>query len=358
MKGIGSLPSSYDSEKRQIAVETEFKENPALATAALLQSMVHDLLATNGMTSAVPGEFLDAAVVLCGLGGPRAEVELISEGGSFWDATRWDANPGNFLDQESLAYAHSLAVWCRDGNPDSLPASMRTAKGSLKYLTKTNDSFFQQGLVTNDQLGLDTFVDLAANGKESTRIAAMQFFHSDQSTGDKQAAAILENLRHRNDHVVGHAISAAQSTQTASTDVIEELKALTENRDDRLRSKAVQAVTLMGQLDDHVADNAARMLSSSTNYVTYSGLLALAKSDQVSDDVLKLADRGFERALHSCNYQFIELFAGAYNRWLDDPTAHLKNLWGERSPEYYQMAVEALNALTDTDQADEAKQAS
>ena len=350
------MPSDYDSEKRQISIETEFSDNPPLATAALVQSLVHDLLVTNGIADSVPGEFLDAAVALCGVGGARAEVELISEGGSYWDSTRWDANPADFLDHESLAYAHSLAIWCRGGNADMLPMSMRTAKGSLKYLNKTNDSFFQKELVSNDQLKIETFADLATEGNESTRICAMKFFQSDEALHEKQDAAILENLRHRSDHVLAHAVSAAQATQTTSEAVVEELKFLTDNRDERLRSKAVQAVTLLGQLDDHVADNAAKMLGSSTNYVTYSGLLALAKLDRVSEDVLKLADRGFERALHTCNYQFIELFAGAYNRWLDDPAAHLNKLWGERSPEYYQMAVEALTALTD--QADESKQAS
>ena len=350
------MPSDYDSEKRQISIETEFGDSPPLATAALMQSLVHDLLVNNGLANAAPGEFLDAAVALCGLGGPRAEVELISDAGSYWDTTRWDASPANFLDHESLAYAHSLAIWCRGGNVDLLPASMRTAKGSLKYLNKTNDSFFQRSLVIDDQLAIETFIELAASGKDSTRIAAMQFFNSDQALHEQQDAAILENLRHRSEHVIAHAVSAALVTQTTSPGIVEELKLLTDNHDDRLRSKAVQAVTLLGQLDDYVAGNAAKMLSSSTAYVTYSGLLALAKLDKVSEDVLQLADRGFERALHTCNYQFVELFAGAYNRWLDDPVAHLNRLWGERSPEYYQMAVEALTALTD--QADGSKKAS
>ena len=321
-----------------------------------MQSLVQDLLVTKGVATTAPGEFLDAAVVLCGIGGPRAEVELISDAGSYWDSTRWDASPANFLDHESLAYAHSLAIWCRGGDADLLPTSMRTAKGSLKYLNKTNDSFFQKDLVVDDQLAVDTFVKLAADGNESSRICAMKCFQSTEAPMEQQDAAILENLRHRSDDVIAHSVSAAQLTQTTSTNVIEELKFLTDNPDDRLRSKAVQAVTLLGQLDDYVADNAAKMLGSSTNYVTYSGLLALAKLDRVSDDVLKLADRGFERALHSCNYQFIELFAGAYNRWLDDPRTHLYKLWDERSPEYYQMAVEALTALTD--QADGSKKAS
>lgn len=340
------MPCDYDSDKRQISIETEFESNAPLATAALLQSMVLDLLATRGMTEAPSGEFLDAAVVLCGLGEPRAEVELISNAGSYWDATIWDAHPAKFLDHESLAYAHSLAIWCRDGSAD-LPASMRTAKGALKYLNKTNDSFFQKSLVTDEQLEIKQFVELAENGSEATRICAMQFFHSDEASKQQQDEAVLANLRHRSDHVIAHAVSAAQRTQSTSPGVVEELKLLTDNHDDRLRSKAVQAVTLMGQLDDYVADNAAKMLSSSTNFVTYSGLLALVKLDKVSEDVLKLADRGFERALHTCNYPFIELFAGAYNKWLDDPAAHLNKLWGERSPEYYQMATEALTSHAD-----------
>jgi len=266
------LPCDYNSEKRQISVETEFSCDPRLATAALLQSFVHDLLFQNGLVDKV-----------------------------YWDATCWDVSPGDFLDHESLTYAHALATWSRSGNADSLPVELGSAKASLKYLNKTSDSFFQQSLVENDNLEIDTLIDLAANGKESTRIVA----------------------------------------------VIEELRLLSDNHDQWLRSKAVQAVTFMGQLDDYVADNAAKMLSSSTNYVTYSGLLALSRLDNVSEDVLKLADRGFERALHTCNYQFIEMFAATYKKWLGDPTDHVNKLWDQSSPEYLQMATEAITAVTE-----------
>ena len=344
------MPCDYNSEKRQISVETEFSCDPRLATAALLQSFVHDLLFQNGLVDKVPGEFLDAAVVLCGLGGPRAQTELISDKGSYWDATCWDVSPGDFLDHESLTYAHALATWSHSGNADSLPVELGSAKASLKYLNKTSDSFFQQSLVENDNLEIDTLIDLAANGKESTRIVAMQFFHPEHPHTEQQDAAdaaILQNLRHRSDHVMAHAISAAQISQSSDPQVIEELRLLSDNHDQWLRSKAVQAVTFMGQLDDYVADNAAKMLSSSTNYVTYSGLLALSRLDNVSEDVLKLADRGFERALHTCNYQFIEMFAATYKKWLGDPTDHVNKLWGQSSPEYLQMATEAITAVTE-----------
>lgn len=342
------MPSDYDSEKRQLSVETEFSDDPRLAAAALVQSVVHDLLFKNGLADGtVPGEFLDAAVVLCGLGSLRAQVELMSDAGSYWDTTRWDATPANFLDQDSLTYAHALATWCRDGSATDLPVELGSAKGPLKFLNKTNDSFFQQQLVGQDELKIETFVELAGSGGESTRIAAMQFFHPKHDHTEPQDQAILKNLRHRSEHVLSHAISAAQISQSNDPQVIEELKLLTDNHDDRLKSKAVQAIAFMDQLDDFVAENAAKMLGSSTNYVTYSGLLGLAKLDRVSDDVLKLADRGFERALHTCNYQFVELFAGAYKKWLDDPAAHLNNLWSERSPEYLQMAMEALASVTE-----------
>lgn len=342
------MPSDYNSEKRQISVETEFSCDPRLATAALLQSFVHDLLFQNGLADNVPGEFLDAAVVQCGLGGPRAQVELISDKGSYWDTTRWDVSQAEFLDHESLTYAHALATWSRSENADRLPAELGSAKGSLKHLNKTNDSFFQQSLVEADHLEIETLLDLATNGKESARISAMKFFHPKHPHLEQQDAAILQNLRHRSDHVIAHAISAAQNSQSSNPQVIEELRLLSDNHNQWLRSKAVQAVTYMGQLDDFVADSAAKMLSSSTNYVTYSGLLALSRLDGVSEDVLKLADRGFERALHTCNYQFIEIFAATYKKWLGDPTDHLNKLWGDSSPEYLQMATEALTAVTDT----------
>ncbi len=347
------MPSDYNSEKRQISVETEFSDSPRLAAAALVQSVVHDVLFSSGLVSAVPSEFLDAAVVLCGLGGLRAQVELMSDAGSYWDVTHWNARPIDFLDHESFAYAHALAVWCRGGNAADLPAEIRSAKASLKYLNKTSDSFFTQSLVENNQLEIKNFVELAATGNESTRIAAMQLFHSDHSDLQTQDAAIASNLQHHNQHVVAHATSAAQATQSSDSEVVEALKRLTDNHDERLKSKAVQALTLMGQLDELVADNAAKMLSSSTDYVTYTGLLALSKRDSVSEDVLKLADRGFERALHTCNYQFIELFSGAYKQWLDDPAEHLNKRWGQRSPEYLQMALEAF-----AQQEESSKQAS
>jgi len=336
------LPSEYNIDKREISVETEFADNPPLATAALLQSLVHDLMVTSGATKELPGEFLDAAVVLLGFGGPRAQVELMSNSATYWDTTRWDATPADFLDNESLVFAHSLATWCRSGSGDDLPADLRAAKGTLKYLNKTNDSFFQQNLIDDEKLEIKNFLELAANGKESSRICAMQFFNPDHPHQEQQDAVLLENLQHRSEHVIGHAVSATAISQSSDPKVLETLKLLTDNHDDRLKAKAVQAVTHMGQLDEFVADNAAKMLGSSTNYVTYAGLLALSKMDSVSEDVLKLADRGFERALHTCNYQFIQLFAGTYKRWLDDPAAHLKKLWGERSPEYLHMATEAL----------------
>ena len=341
------MPSDYNSENRKISVETEFSCEPRLATAALLQSFVHDLLFQNGLVEEVPGEFLDAAVVLCGLGGPRAQIELISDKGSYWDTTDWTYMPSTFLDHESLTYAHALATWYRSQNADSLPAELGSAKGSLKHLNKTGDSFFQQSLVENDKLEIETLVDLATNGKESARIAAMKFFHPEHSHLEQQDEAILQNLRHRSNHVMAHAISAAQISQSSNPQVIEELRLLSDNHDPLLRSKAVQATTSLDQLDDFVVDNAAKMLSSSTTYVAYSGLVALSQLDGVSEDVLKLADRGFERALHTCNYQFVQIFAATYKKWLNDPTDHLNKLWGQSSPEYLQMATEALTAVTE-----------
>ena len=341
------MPSDYNSEKRQISVETEFSCDPRLATAALLQSFIHDLLFQNGLADEVPGEFLDAAVVLCGLGGPRAQIELISDKGSYWDSTHWKFMPSEFLDHESLTYAHALATWCRSGNADSLPVELGSAKGSLKHLNKTGDSFFQQNKVENDDLEFDTLLDIAANGKESARIVAMKFFHPEHPHLEQQDAAILQNLQHRSNHVMAHAISAAKISQSSNPQVIEELRLLSDNHDPLLRSKAVQAITSLGQLDEFVADNAAKMLSSSTTYVAYSGLVALSQLDGVSEDVLKLADRGFERALHTCNYQFVQIFAATYKKWLSDPTDHLNKLWGQSSPEYLQMATEALASVTE-----------
>ena len=71
-------------------------------------------------------------------------------------------------------------------------------------------------------------------------------------------------------------------------------------------------------------------------------MLGLASQKSVSDEVLRVAERGFIRALQSVDYEFIGLFAAAFSRWLDDPQSRVEQLLQVEYPEYLELAMDAL----------------
>jgi hypothetical protein len=85
------------------------------------------------------------------------------------------------------------------------------------------------------------------------------------------------------------------------------------------------------------------MLSSKTKYVVYAGLTALSSLDSVSEQLVPPINRSFIRSLQVCDYEFVGLFAAAFTRWLDDPKEHVERLLRDDSPEYMEIAMEALD---------------
>ena len=72
-------------------------------------------------------------------------------------------------------------------------------------------------------------------------------------------------------------------------------------------------------------------------------MLALSSQGSVSDHLIPAINRAFIRSLQVCDYEFVNLFAAAFTRWLDDPKAHVEQLLSEDSVEYMEIAMEALD---------------
>lgn len=127
-----------------------------------------------------------------------------------------------------------------------------------------------------------------------------------------------------------------------SDPVANELRFLVESRDDELRAKAIIALAKLAQLDEETIDAAVKMIDSSVRYVVFAGVFALSSLKAAPDNVLRASERGFVRALQTCDYEFVGLFAVAMDRWLDDPQSHIEQLLQNDQPEYLNIATEAL----------------
>lgn len=346
------MPGSYDPEKRTITLKTEFQAEPDLAVTTLIHFVVHDMLAQQGFPYTHLPEAIDVAVVACGLGLPLSRLNMVNDGGSFWDPTAWEIAPKPFLDTTSIAYASAIAAWLRDEASEwiaDLPSSVASQmKKSLKYLNKTNDCFFKLGAAKS--LGsIETMVQLAKTDSStagpSSRIIALRNFAADETLTAQMAEAIDATLRSGNRDLTLHAINAAAEVKLDAADVIEELKLLCGSNDELIRAKSIFAVGQMGQMDSDTSLLAARMIESKTDFLVFCGLTALSSRSEVDSQIIQSADRGFKRALQTCNYQFVGLFAAVYQTWLADPREHFANLLTEDSPEYLQIAFGALDEV-------------
>ena len=99
------------------------------------------------------------------------------------------------------------------------------------------------------------------------------------------------------------------------------------------------SLTRLDKLDEVTIDVASNMLESNLRHVVFAGTYALSTLDSISDHTLRLVDRGFVRALQACDYEFVELFAMAYRRWLDNSQSHVEELLSD-SPEYLPVALD------------------
>lgn len=322
---------------------------PRLTAAALIHHLVRDLLHQSHFEYTEFPELIDLAVLGTGLGILQSGFGFVHQGGSFWDSTYWFASPRPFLDSHALAYASAVTAWVRDDrNPawaNQLPGEIRRPmQKSLKYLFKTRDSFFCQPSSSGKPpaRSQDEWLQMASESPVSSQIIAIRHLEFDDRLQQQQEALLLETLRASSRPVVLHLISAAEALKLDSDSVASELRLLVEERDDEVRSKALVALTKLGQLDEPSLEQAAKMMDNSVKYVVFAGVLALSSRDSVSDDVLRIAKRGFLRALQTCDYEFVSLFTEAFSRWLDDPRSWIEGMLQEEHPEYLEIAREAL----------------
>ncbi|MDG2223316.1 MAG: hypothetical protein P8L85_18180 [Rubripirellula sp.] len=343
----------YDVENRSIVLDAELDSDPSLGLATLVNGVVNDLLYQNRFAGPVTPEVAELAVVGTGLGTLRNGIGLVGKVGSHWDSTRWEIAARPFLDFQTLAYANAIAAWARDDRTPAWVSEMhgelkRPMQNSLKFLFKTNDSFFQptkqKTLLGQPQ---DQWWELAAIDSASQKVIAIRHLQTNQDLSEKQQTLLLEHLDSPNRAIVLHAIATVERMAMdyrpiANEAIVGRLRILADHRDDEISAKAMCTVTRLKKLDENTIDIASNMLESQYRHVIYAGAYAFSSLDSIPDHVLKLVDRAFVRALQACDYEFVGMFALAYKRWLDDPEAHLQDLLQD-SPEYLPVALDALN---------------
>ena len=316
----------------------------------MIHHVVADLLYQQKFPYAHFPELVDLTVVMTGLGAIRSRIDFVKRTGSFWDSTGWGVFPRPFLDTPTLAYVHALAAWTRDESDPSwfaeLPPTVRNpSKKSLKFLSKTGDSFFNPKLANQSLLQQDQaqWLSLAAEKSTSKQIIALRHFEPDEPLAQQQADTLLEKLRSANVPLILHAINSVESMMLSKETIVDQLRYLAVHQDDEVRAKAVIALAKLGQVDDATVEVAAKMLDNRAKHVIYAGVFALGSQPSVDDTTLRAVDRSFLSALQTCDYEFIQLFAMCYERWMDQPETHFGQLLGGQD-EYLEIAKEALQA--------------
>ena len=331
------------------------QQEPVLTAATVIHGVVNDLLSQNQFGFAHFPEVVDMAVVSTGLGALQSQLSFVKQASSYWDSTYWDVSPRPFLDTQSLAYVLAVTAWMRsDGDPawaNELPGDVKAPlKKTLKFLNKTDDSFFHPttaGETLLEQSQSD-WLRMAQSEFASKQVIAIRHFATDavstagQELVDQQQNVLVEKLRSANRPIVLHAISSVESLRLTTEPIVDELRLHVESRDDETRAKAIIALTKLGQLDEATVKQATRMVDSSVKFIVYAGVFALSSQPTVTESTLRVAERGFVKAMQTCDYEFIRLFAEAFDHWLDDPQQHVQQLFQDHQPEYLEIAIEAL----------------
>ncbi|KAA1262597.1 hypothetical protein LF1_51640 [Rubripirellula obstinata] len=356
--GPSGLAGRYEPSGRCIMLDQKLDSDPAMGIATLINGVVCDLLSQHNFAGAHLPEQVDLAVVGMGLGVIRNGISLVAKHPVYWDSTQWDVFPRPFLDGKSLAYANAIAAWSRDDAApkwsNDLPSDLRRPmRKSLKFLLKTNDSFFQprdkQALLAQSQ---SEWWKLAADSSTSNQVIALRHLKSDGKLDDRQASLLLDRLHSSNVAITLNAIAAIerlaiQQPAICSESMVHELRSLTDHRDDAVRAKAMCVLAKLGGLDEATVETAATMLETNRKHVVFAGLYALSTQDSVPDEVLPALDRCFAGVLRACDYEFIDLISAAYRRLLDDPQSHFEELF-QSSPEHLPIALEALQRVAES----------
>ena len=156
---------------------------------------------------------------------------------------------------------------------------------------------------------------------------------------------IRDRLRSPKESVVLSAILAAERVEDLGEHATEELRYLTRHRDHVVRARSMCALARLDKLDETTIQTAGEMLGRKMKHEIYAGLTALASLGSVSEHLIPAINQAFIRSLQICDYEFVNLFAAAFTKWLDDPRDHVENLLQQDSPEYLEIAMEALDGV-------------
>ena len=318
--------------------------------ATLINFVVADLLHQNGFQRSHLPEVVDTAVIATGMGTLQSNLGFVHSGGNFWDTSAWEIFPKPFLATQMVAYANALVAWTRgEKNPTwaaLLPSDVKNPMlKSLKFLFKTGDSFFQPIKSTDSQHAPAIGLQQMQSPFASTQIIGLRSVENNEVDRVEIEAALKQLLRSNSVDVAVQAVTATERMKIDSPEIADELLSLTEHRSELVRARAMCAITRLGLQNQASIEVAARMLDDGTKYVVYGGLMSLSTLDSIPEHILPAADRGFEKALANCDYEFIGLFTAAYQKWIDDPAAHFRNLFDEQSPEFLEIALESLAAV-------------
>ncbi len=331
-------------------LKADIQREPELAIATLVNGVVCDLLHQHDYAYAHFPEFVDLAVIATGLGTLQSNLDFVASSPAFWDSTQWRLIPRPFLDSQGVVYTNAIAAWARDEKDPQWanglePELKRAMAKSLKFLHKTNDSFFQPKNADEQLLnqGQKKWLAMAESKLVSQQIIAVRHLQKDDSVLPETQATLADMLRSTHGGVMVNAISATEQVVDIGDTAIEELRFLTQHRDDTIRAKAMCALTRLGQLEETTLQTAGDMLASKKKHVIFAGLTALSSLGSVSDHLIPAINRSFIRSLQVCDYEFVNLFAAAFTKWLDDPKSHVENLLREDSTEYIEIAMEALD---------------
>ncbi|MGI9518216.1 MAG: hypothetical protein ACR2NP_14265 [Pirellulaceae bacterium] len=348
------MPGKYEADNRLIVLNTEMDREPLLTAATLIHHLVGDLLHHNNFEHADFPELVDLAVISTGLGLPQSQIPLVKQSAMFWDSTFWFATARPFLDSHNKAYANAMAAWVRgEKDPEwssELPnETKRAMRKSLKYLRSSNEAFFNPQTAGSPLLkqSQGEWLKLATDSSTSRQIIALRYLQPDKSLQSQQESLLTDKLRSTSRAVVLHAISATELAGLASEPITGELQLLVDDREDEVRAKAMIALAKLNGLNDMAISSAAKMVDGNARHVVYAGTFALASQETLPEDILEIADRGFIRALQSCDYEFVAMFAAAFTRWMDDPRAHIQHLLQDDQPDYLEIAMEALDSVNE-----------
>ncbi len=325
-----------------------------LVTASIIGGVVSDLLYQSDFEWPHYPEWVDLAVIGTGLGVLRSGFAFVKKGGLHWDSTQWSAVPRPFLNIPSLAYANALAAWTRQDASPSWSRELNTeirrpVKASIKYLFKTGDSFFpldSHAPSTGNPSQVnspsqDDWWSRAAKAEPSSRVIALGQLQREGDISAPQRSTLVEALQSNNRSVVLHGIATVERMSVEGDAIAVELRSLVNDRDDEIRAKSLCTLTTLGMLDDATVQLTDEMLESHFRHNVFAGVYALSTLDSIPEFLLPSVQSAFMRALKSCDYEFVGLFAAAYNRWFDDPKAQVEAFLYD-SPELLPIAVDAI----------------